>query len=275
MRSWRIGQKRFVINSDISRAAAGERHYDPLYVRFVGQQGQEAAPAPTAEELRARAVQGDVEAQIAWGHKLLDGREVPRDLGGAYRWFRIAAGQGHPDALNMVGRCFENGWSVAPDLREAAIWYRQAADKGHAWGAFNLGCLLAQGRGVPVDAALGLTYLVRAARGGNASAMNMIGRYREQMGNGPKGSRSAALWFRWAAERGCFRGQFHHGRALAEAGKIEDGKAWILKSLTDATDDYRRAALTVLKEHPLAALREIAQVQDAALVRSDQCSSGT
>lgn len=256
MRSWRIGRTRFVINSDISRAAAGEQHYDPLYVRFVDQ-GQGGARELGADELRKKAVEGDVAAQIGWAHKLLDGRDVTRDLGAAYRWFTIAAGQGDADALNMVGRCHENGWSVPVDPGEAALWYRQAADKGHAWAAFNLGCLLAQGRGVPADPALGLTYLVRAARGGNAKAMNMIGRYREQTGSGAKAVRSAGLWFRWAAERGCFRGQFHHGRLLAEAGRIEDGKAWILRSFAEAPEDYCREALRALERHPLAALREI------------------
>lgn len=256
MRTWRIGRTRVVINSDISRAAAGERHYDPLYLRYVGG-GPEDAPELSADELRMRAVQGDVAAQMGWAHKLLDGRDVPRDLDAAYRWFSIAAGQGHADALNMVGRCHENGWSVPADPREAASWYRQSADKGHAWAAFNLGCLLAQGRGIPADPALALTYLVRGARGGNAKAMNMIGRYREQTGADPKAVRSAGLWFRWAAERGCFRGQFHHGRSLAEAGRIEEGKVWILKSLAGAPDDYRREALAVLQAHPLSDLRAL------------------
>lgn len=257
MRTWRIGQTRVVINSDISRAVAGERHYDPLYLRYLGR-GSDAARELTADELKARAVQGDVAAQIGWAHKLLDGRDVPRDLGAAYRWFSIAAGRGDADALNMVGRCHENGWSVPADPHEAARWYRQSADKGHAWAAFNLGCLLAQGRGIPADPALALAYLVRAARGGNAKAMNMIGRYREQTGGGePKAVRSAGLWFRWAAEGGCFRGQFHHGRSLAEAGRIEEGRGWILKSLAGAPDDYRREAMAVLRAHPLSELRAL------------------
>lgn len=256
MRSWRVGQTRFVINSDISRAAAGEAHYDPLYVRVIGAPQAEVR-RPSADELRTRAVQGDVDAQIGWAHALLDGRDVPRDLAAAYRWFSIAAGQGNADALNMVGRCHENGWHVPADAREAALWYGQAADKGHAWGAFNLGCLLAQGRGVPADPKAALTYLVRSARGGNAKAMNMIGRYREQTSAGAKAARSAALWFRWAAERGCFRGQFHHGRSLAEGGRIEEARAWILRSLADAPEDYRQEALAVLRDHALEALRDL------------------
>lgn len=273
MRSWRVGRTRFIINSDISRAAAGEQHYDPLYVRFIDR-GQSHEQELTAEELRSRAVAGDAEAQVGWAHKLLDGRDVPRDLAAAYRWFSIAASQGHADALNMVGRCHENGWSVPPDPREAAGWYRQAADKGHAWAAFNLGCLLAQGRGVPADPALALTYLVRAARSGNAKAMNMIGRYREQTGAGAKAVRSAGLWFRWAAERGCFRGQFHHGRSLAEAGRVEEGKVWILRSFAEAPEDYRREALAILKQHPLAALREIPLMPEVTSARDDGEASG-
>lgn len=261
MRSGRPARTRIIINRDIARAVADEPHYDTLYVRFVDP-GSTREREPTAEELKRRAVQGDVAAQIAWAHRLLDGCDVARDLPAAYRWFRIAAGSGNPDALNMVGRCYELGWSVPPDPREAAEWYRRAADKGHAWGAFNLGCLLAQGRGVPVDPAAALSLLVRSARGGNAKAMNMIGRYREQTSAEPKASRSAGLWYRWAAQGGCFRGQFHHGRLLAEAGRVADGEVWIRRSLAEAPEDYRREALDALRRHPLAALREIALGRD-------------
>lgn len=257
MGSGRAARTRIIINRDIARAVAEQPSYDTLYVRFLDR-GPASEPKPTAEELRRRAVQGDVAAQIGWAHKLLEGRDVPRDLAAAYRWFRIAARSGNPDALNMVGRCYELGWSVPPDPREAAEWYRRAADKGHAWGAFNLGCLLAQGRGVPVDPAGALTLLVRSARGGNAKAMNMIGRYREQTGATPKATRSAGLWYRWAAKGGCFRGQFHHGRLLAEAGRVEDGEVWIRRSLAEAPEDYRREALDALRHHPLSELRDIA-----------------
>ncbi len=257
MRSDRAARTRIIINRDIARTVAEEPQYDVLYVRFwdAGQAGEREL---TAEELRLRAVQGDAEAQIGWAHKLLDGSDVPRDLAAAYRWFRIAAGSGHADAFNMMGRCYELGWSVEPDAREAAEWYRKASDKGHAWGAFNLGCLLAQGRGVPADPAAALTQLVRAARGGNAKAMNMIGRYREQTRKGPRGIRSAGLWYRWAAERGCFRGQFHHGRSLAEAGRADEARTWIARALAAASEDYRREALEVLQAHPLPALRDLA-----------------
>ncbi|WP_051388509.1 tetratricopeptide repeat protein [Hyphomicrobium nitrativorans] len=261
MRSDRAARTRIIIHRDIARTVAEEPQYDVLYVRFwdPGQAGEREL---TAEELRVRAVQGDVEAQIGWGHKLLDGADVPRDLAAAYRWFRLAAGAGHADAFNMMGRCYELGWSVEPDAREAAEWYRKASDKGHAWGAFNLGCLLAQGRGVPVDPAAALTQLVRAARRGNASAMNMIGRYREQTREGARAARSAGLWYRWAAEGGCFRGQFHHGRSLAEAGQAEEGRTWIERALAGAPDDYRRDAVAVLRTHPLAVLRELAPGRD-------------
>lgn len=252
----RSGRTRIIINRDIARTVAEEPQYDPLYVRILDTR-EAGARELTAEELKVRAVQGDVEAQIGWAHKLLDGRDVPRDLAAAYRWFRIAAGSGHADAFNMLGRCYELGWSVAPDPREASEWYRRASDKGHAWGAFNLGCLLAQGRGVPADPAAALTQLVRAARRGNAKAMNMIGRYREQTRQGPRSSRSARLWYRWAAEGGCFRGQFHHGRSLAEAGHVAEAETWIKRALAEAPKEYRNEAMEVLRAHPFPALREM------------------
>ena len=67
-----------------------------------------------------------------------------------------------------------------------------------------------------------LTLLVRAARRGVPKAMNMLGRVREEGVAGPPKATLAARWYRMAAQRGCFRGQFHHARFLAEAGDIED-----------------------------------------------------
>jgi TPR repeat protein len=207
--------------------------------------------------MRREALGGSVEAQVAWGHMLLDGYGVAKDAEAALRWFKIAARSSNADALNMVGRCYERGWGVAMDPEEAVRWFRPAADKGHAWAQYNLGKMLARGHAGNRDPRAALTLLVRAARRGVPKAMNMLGRVREEGVAGPAKLRSAARWYRMAAERGCFRGQFHHARFLTEAGRLDDAEKYFRSSLSQAPPDFRNDALARLRTHPVNKIRQI------------------
>ena len=62
------------------------------FVLFLG------GVAGCADDLRARADQGDAEAQFALGAVYATGRGVPQDAREAVRWFRLAAEQGHAAA---------------------------------------------------------------------------------------------------------------------------------------------------------------------------------
>ena len=94
---------------------------------------------------------GDADAQATLAQLLLDGRGVQKDQALALSWFRIAARQRHPMAINMIGRCLENGWGCEVDLEDSARHYRKAADLGLDWGLYNYGQLLTRGRGVERD----------------------------------------------------------------------------------------------------------------------------
>jgi TPR repeat protein len=252
------------IEDDFELAVAEGLAFQTLYVRVLDRD-RPAQPSPemSPDELRRQAVEGSVDAQIGWARRLLHGDGVARDTEAAVRWFKMAARSGDADALNMVGRCYELGWGVPVDLAEAADWYRQAAHKAHAWGEFNLASLYAQGRGVPYDERQALTLLVRSARRGNPKAMNMIGRFREASDVPRRRERSAALWYRWAAERGCFRGQFHHARYLVAGSRISDGIHWFRASLAHAPADFRREALGMLRTHARPELKELAREVEA------------
>ena len=55
------------------------------------------------EELRARAEQGDADAQANLGLMYYNGEGVPQDYAEAVRWFRLAAEQGDADAQYNLG----------------------------------------------------------------------------------------------------------------------------------------------------------------------------
>lgn len=240
---------------ELSVAEQGTR-FRTLYVRVLPAE-DDASPRQSAAELRDRAVAGCAESQVAWAHRLLNGKDVPRDAEAAFRWFSQAARTGNADALNMLGRCYEFGWGVARSGADAIRYFTRAAEKGHAWGEFNLASHYAQGGLVPPDERKAVTLLVRSARRGNPKAMNMLGRYRENSNDARARARSAPLWYRWAAERGCFRGEFHHGRYLVASGRVSDGIRFFRTSLSHAPEDFRDEAIAYLAAHALPQVREL------------------
>lgn len=246
------------IDDDFELAVAEGRAFRTLYVRVEGEEPPPEVEVP-ADALRRLAVEGAVDAQIGWARRLLHGHGVAADPEAALRWFKIAARTGDAEALNMVGRCYELGWGVPVDCREAADWFRRAAEKGNSWGAFNLALLYAEGRGVLADERQAVTLLVRAARSANPKAMTWLGAHREATAR----PRSAAFWFRLAAQGGCFRGQFHHGRLLAADGRIAEAVPFFRAALAEAPPVFRQQALDALRAAAHPDLRALAADADA------------
>jgi hypothetical protein len=89
---------------------------------------------PDVEALRAKAEQGDAEAQLNLGNGYYHGEGVPQDYAEAAKWNRLAAEQGHASAQYHLGFMYDNGQGVPQDYAEAVKWYRLAAEQGHAEG---------------------------------------------------------------------------------------------------------------------------------------------
>jgi TPR repeat protein len=88
-----------------------------------------------AQQLQARASQGDLAAQYALGN-LFDcgGRGVHRDYSQALSWFRQAANSGFTPAQVSLGWYFEHGRTVEEDDTIAQRWYQTAAAHGSEAG---------------------------------------------------------------------------------------------------------------------------------------------
>ena len=63
-------------------------------------------------------------------------------------WYRKAAEQGHSQAQFNLGVMLANGRGIAKDEQEAVEWYRKAAEQGNVLAQINLGVMLANGRGI-------------------------------------------------------------------------------------------------------------------------------
>lgn len=208
--------------------------------------------------LRAAAEGGAVDAQLVLGQMLLDSdapAAAPRE---ALQWFSLAAKAGHPMGMNMVGRCLEHGWGTPRDMTAAAQWYEAAAARNFDWGLYNLATLLALGNGVSQDRKRALALFHQAAARGHAKSMNMVGSFHEDGWAVEADRGTAAVWYKRAADGGDFRGQFNHARMLIEAGRIEEGIAWIHRVPETATPRFLDQIREWLRQRSESALQNLA-----------------
>lgn len=217
------------------------------------------SPEEAARWVQAAALNGVINAQIAWGQMLIDGHGTPRDPAAGLRWFKVAADAGSLEGVNMVGRCHELGWGTAIDRSEAARHYRQAAEGGHAWAQFNLATLLLHGSGVLPDRREALIWFVRSARGRNAKAMTMVGRFVERGWDRPPRPLAALRWYRRGAEGEDYRGQFDYARLLLDqTGDLDAALPWFARSIENGVPLFCRQVAEGLRETPSPELQRLA-----------------
>ncbi|MEO9130603.1 MAG: tetratricopeptide repeat protein [Sphingomonas sp.] len=213
-------------------------------------------PEERAAFVRAAAEAGVAEAQAVFGQMLLDGAGVEKDEAAALGWFVRAAAQHHLMAINMVGRCYDLGWGTTPDKVRAAECYRIAAERGLDWGMYNYATLLALGDGVPEDKPAALGWFGKAAKLGNAKAINFVGSFHEDGWVVPRDMAKAARLYARAAEGGDFRGAFNHARMLGAAGRIEDAIGWLKRAGATATPAFVDKASAWLEAADVPAFRK-------------------
>ena len=185
-----------------------------LVALAVGAQAQ----TPEIDALRARAAQGDAEAQVNLGVRYDTGRGVPQDAAEAMRWYRLAADQGYALGQYNLGVRYATGEGVPQDYTEAVRWYRLAAGQGHAQAQYHLGGMYFGGRSVPQDDAEALRWYRLAAEQGNASAQYSLGAMCVAGRGILQDNVAAYMWFNLAASglTGGLRDKAVQGRGLAE-----------------------------------------------------------
>jgi TPR repeat protein len=186
---------------------------------------------------------------------LLDGVHVARDVRAGLGWFLKAAAQGHLMGLNMVGRCYDLGWGVRVDKARAAECYRIAAERGLDWAMYNYATLLALGEGVAEDKTSALAWFNKAAKLGNAKAMNFVGSFHEDGWIVPRDLGKAATYYARAGQGGDFRGAFNHARMLGDKGRAEEALKWIERAGETATPAFVEKAAAFLDASPVPAFR--------------------
>ncbi len=128
-----------------------------------------AGKESTAEDLKAKAAQGDIAAQLSLAFRFRDGKGVKRDYAEAMRWAHLAADQGDAAAMDFVGWMFFEGLGVKRNPKIAAGYFKAAAGKS-AQAAWNLGQCYFGAQGVEQDIPKALDWWKKAAEMGHGRA---------------------------------------------------------------------------------------------------------
>ncbi len=133
-----------------------------------------------------------------------------QDYGEARRWFTLAAKQGSGDACNKLGVIHRHGYGVTADPERAILWFAMGVNLGDRYAAYNLansymngewvsrnytlaaqlhqmaaergvpesmyylGCLYAEGIGVPKNPGRAREWLLLADRSGHPDAAGLL-----------------------------------------------------------------------------------------------------
>jgi len=120
------------------------------------------------------ATEGHAMAQLQIGMLYDTGLGVDRNLTEAVAWYRKAAEQNLPEALNALAFMYRHGNGVPRDEAEAVKWYRKAADRGVGTAQFDLGGMYYLGTAVDEDLIEAYKWLTLAALNGIDVAPNAL-----------------------------------------------------------------------------------------------------
>ena len=131
--------------------------------------------APTLEEQAAACAKADdAGSQFRLGALYARGHGVPQSFSEAARLYRLAAEQGHVDAMFRLGGLYDAGAGVPKDLSESTRWRRRAAETGDPMAQMMLGVMYLQGEGMPKNYSEGVRWLRKAAAQGNEAARELL-----------------------------------------------------------------------------------------------------
>ena len=165
--------------------------------------------AATLTWYRKAAEQGHAEAQYMLGSFLEDEGGRNPDTASALTWYQKAAAQGEPNALKRLGKMYSAGQYLPFDMEKAEECYRKAVEKyrelaedGDFRAQYELGLMLANGKGTAKNVQEAAGWLIKAAEQDDENAQFVLaGMYAD--GRGVSRDLTKAMeWRRKAAALG-------------------------------------------------------------------------
>ena len=214
------------------------------------QGGTAAAPSlvndtsgPNLAEMRARAEQGDAEAQHSLGVCYSEGRGIAQDHNAAALWFGKAAVQGHASAALALGHVYRTGTGAPKNEVNATDWYLRAAQHGNATAQYIIAGRYYFGEGISADPAQSWEWYRKAAAQGHAAAQNNLGAMLYTGKGDDLNPTEGMKWFILAAEQG-----------------DKDAINWIAQARKELTPqqlaDAEHQAAEFRNSHPAKAVKE-------------------
>ena len=134
----------------------------------------------TKEEIKniiKYANEGDAKNQFKLGTMYYAGQQIKQDYTAAFKWYRKAADQSNPLALNALGELYARGLGTKSDPDKALACFQAAAQQKIVTAIFNLGYIYSTGSyGQKTDIEKGISYYLQAADMGYPPAMLAMGR---------------------------------------------------------------------------------------------------
>jgi TPR repeat protein len=197
--------------------------------------------AQMASLCRARAEQGDANAERELGSMYYWGKGVPRDYAEAVRWYRKSAEQGDVRAQYDLSGMYYRGEGVPHDYSEAVFWCRKSAEQGNGRAQYGLGFAYYEGKAVPRDYPEAVNWYRKSATQGDTEAQESLG-FMYYKGLGVSQDYAEALhWYRKAADAGYAKAQYDLGYMYSHAMGIQ-------RDYSESTRWYSKAAAQGYKD---------------------------
>jgi len=112
------------------------------------------------------------------GLRMLGDISYPEDINSSLNYYRLSADKGNDNALIRMVDCYRLGiwnfWSDKPNPFEAVKYWQKAADLGHTEAQLIMGQYYESGNFVPKDLSKAIKYFILAAEQGEESVLNDI-----------------------------------------------------------------------------------------------------
>lgn len=222
----------------LSRSLVLERLFG-LVSQFKAPEPDKSATNDTAKVVLDLAEKGYSEAQALLGNFLLNDRKTERD---GLDWLRKSADAGCPDGQYALGMAYLKGIGQPADITEAFRFFRLAADQGHTDSLLMTGRMLMAGEGCEKNEQAGLALAEKAANTAESRPVLFMGRYYYGNKLGMRDAAQAFAWFRLGAMMGTPEAQYWLGRMYYEGkGVPTDYNRAIQWLMTSASQGFRPA----------------------------------
>lgn len=128
-----------------------------------------------------RAADGSPKAGVKLASMLIEGRGVPQDYGQAMTLCQHAAQQNYSAGQYCLGYLYQRGMGTGKDLKQAAKWYEMASGRGHNQAMMALAEMYWKGDGVSVNRPEAYYYLFLAHEKGTPESQTQAQKVWDEM----------------------------------------------------------------------------------------------